>query len=290
MKALSLFAGAGGFDLGARWAGLDVIASIEQNPLAVQTLEVNGFYAIKADVTSMDFRQWQGVDVLFGGPPCQGHSVANNRNWQGNDPRNELMWEMVRAAHETSAYIVLIENVSSMDKQLLNDVARALGHLGYWVGIENLLASDYGVAQNRRRKFIYASKDICRHWPNPAQKMTIDQALKGLNFRESPLPDWLKRRGVNPGWRIIDAQNTNSLTTQGRFGYQQAQTMTSGSFYFRVKISDGTYGMLDPHGMARLQSFPDDHKFIGSRTQQALQVGNAVPPLMAQAIFEALCT
>jgi DNA (cytosine-5)-methyltransferase 1 len=96
LNALSLFAGAGGLDLGARMAGLDVVASVEFNPLACQSLSANGFHPVQADVTAVDYSQWTGVDVLFGGPPCQGHSIANSSQRSVADPRNLLAYHLLR--------------------------------------------------------------------------------------------------------------------------------------------------------------------------------------------------
>lgn len=282
--ALSLFAGAGGFDLGARMAGLDVVASIEREELPAQALTLNGFHAVQADVTTVDFTRWRGVDVVFGGPPCQGHSIANSRQRSTADPRNLLAWEMVRAARETGARHVLIENVITMDPALLRDLCAALTALGYWVSTETLNAADYGVPQDRRRRFIWASRDFMHVWPEPTtphRKVSIDTALQGLEFRSGPLPRWLLAGGVRAAWRLIDAQNRNKFGEQGRPGHMPAFTMTSGGYYHRVALGGDEFGMLDPHGMARLQTFPDGYQFVGNRDEQGLQIGNAVPPLLA---------
>lgn len=284
MKALSLFAGAGGFDLGARMAGLDVVASIEREALPAQALALNGFHPVQADVTQVDYSQWHGVDVVFGGPPCQGHSIANSSQRSTDDPRNLLAWEMVRAARETQARHILIENVITMDPALLSGLCAALTKLGYWVSSVNLMASNYGVPQDRRRRFIWASHDLMHVWPEPThirQRVSIDAALKGLSFRPGPLPQWLMAGGIKSSWRLVDAQNKSKFGEQGRPGHMPAYTMTSGSYYHRVRTEAGNYGMLDPHGMARLQSFPDDYQFCGNRDQRGLQIGNAVPPLLA---------
>lgn len=282
--ALSLFAGAGGLDQGARMAGLNVVVSVEREALPAQALVLNGFHPVQADVTAVDFSQWRGVDVVFGGPPCQGHSIANNAQRRVDDPRNLLAWEMIRAAEETGAGHVLIENVITMDEGLLAALCAALVRLGYWVSSRQLNAADYGVPQNRRRRFILASRDLGDHWPMPThagRHVPMDAALAGLTFRSAPLPEWMVQKGVRPEWRLIDAQNVSKKGAQGRAGHMTAYTMTGQSYYHRVRTAPGEYGMLDPHGMARLQSFSDGHRFVGNRDQQARQIGNAVPPLLA---------
>ncbi len=294
---LSLFAGGGGFDLGAHMVGLEIAASIELNPHAAQTLRTNFDHTVlEQDATTVDYSPWRGVDIIMGGPPCQGHSIANSLHRSSSDPRNELVWEMVRAARETGARTVLIENVPTFDKPLLEKVLTTLAHLGYFVGYRTLNAADYGVPSTRRRLFILASKQFLT-WPEPTHKrnwVTIDGALKGLwdDMDRSSLPEWLKPR-VKPAYRLMDAQNANKggrravSSSQGRAGNQPYFTLTRSCYYVRWQ-RNGETGKLGIAGSKRLSSFPDDFQFIGTKDRVGLQIGNAVPPLLAYNVLRGL--
>ena len=281
-SALSLFAGAGGLDLGARMAGLNVVASVELDPLACKSLGLNGFYPVQADATALDYSQWRGVEVLFGGPPCQGHSIANTARSVA-DPRNLLAWEMVRAARETSADTVLIENVITLDRKLLMGLTGALAELGYWVSVRRLNAADYGVPQTRQRLFIMATRSLA-HWPEPTHLnnwQSIDSALADLwpTLERRRIPAWMDTRVYRPGARLRDEQDPRR-GTGGRMGHEPAQTVVRKAHNW-TWIKDGESGRLGVKGAARLQTFPDDHIFVGGVQAQSLQVANAVPPLLA---------
>lgn len=294
---LSLFAGGGGFDLGAHMAGLEIAASIELNPHAAQTLRNNfDHLVLEQDATTVDYSQWRGVDLIMGGPPCQGHSIANSLRRSSTDPRNELVWEMVRAARETGARTVLIENVPTFDKPLLEKVLITLAHMGYFVGYKIFNAADYGVPSTRRRLFILASKRLLE-WPNPTHRgnwQTIDMALENLwdDMDRSELPQWLKPR-AKPTYRLMDAQNTNKgserveSSRQGRSGNQPYFTLTRSCYYVRWQRK-GETGKLGIAGSKRLSSFPDDFQFVGTKDRVGLQIGNAVPPLLAYNMLRGL--
>ncbi|MFC5846685.1 DNA cytosine methyltransferase [Deinococcus petrolearius] len=288
VEAVSVFAGAGGLDLGARMAGVNVVASIERDPLACEALALNGFHPVQADVTGVDFRQWRGVDVLFGGPPCQGHSRANHAG-VGLE-RNALVREMLRAARETRAREVLIENVATFGRALLGEVMDELTRMGYWVGTEVLNAAHYGVPQTRERRFIRAVRgDLARPWPQPThlrRPVTIDATLSDLypQMERAELPRWSAGLNYKPDVRLMDNQTSFPGAVLGRTGDEPAQTITNTCHYWRVS-QGGEVMKLGIRAAARLQSFPDEYRFVGGVGAQSLQIANAVPPLLAAALF-----
>lgn len=296
MTGLSLFAGAGGFDLGAMMAGIDIAASVEWSPTdpkqhAARALALNVSHpVVNQDCTTVDYSQWRGVDVVFGGPPCQGHSIANSVFRSADDPRNQLVFEMVRAARDTRARHVVIENVPAFDKQLLEQVLAEFVRLGYWVAARNLNAADYGVPQTRNRKFIIATKNLGLHYPNPTHAgrwLTIDQTLDDLweSLDRSELPDWLKPLACST-LRTLDAQNKNKFgTRQGRRGDEPFNCITRSCYYQRWQ-RNGETGKLGILASQRAQSFPDSWKFSGGKDNQGLQIGNAVPSLLAYAVLK----
>jgi len=127
LKAIELFAGAGGMALGLQQAGLDVVAAVEIDSFCCQTLEANRSKAfpkmkiIQEDITKLKGKNLLSkvglskgqLDVLSGGPPCQGFTYANSRR-SVNDPRSKMMWEFVRMVREIQPRYFVIENVRGL--------------------------------------------------------------------------------------------------------------------------------------------------------------------------------
>lgn len=170
--AIDLFAGAGGLSLGFEHAGFDVVAAVEIDPVHAAVHEFN-FPHTKvlarsvSDLTGDGIRAAAGlgdrrVDVVFGGPPCQGFSMIGRR--QIDDPRNALLQDFVRLAKEVDASYVVMENVKGLTvgkhRGLLDELVDLLRTQGYEVRTpwRVLDAADYGVPQHRERLFLMAAK------------------------------------------------------------------------------------------------------------------------------------
>ena len=112
-NVLSLFSGAGGLDLGFEINGFNHLECVEIDDHCINTLRKNrpDWKVTHTDVTTYK-PKFKNIDVLVGGPPCQGFSLGGNRD--PNDPRNRLFLEMIRVAEETSPRIVVIENVLNL--------------------------------------------------------------------------------------------------------------------------------------------------------------------------------
>ena len=165
MTVVDLFSGCGGLALGFKWAGFKTLlaSDVDENCEKTYTYNFPKIPFIKKDlreVSTKDIKHHisESVDVVIGGPPCQGFSLANkNRNKVKDDPRNELFYEFVRVVTDIQPKAFVMENVRgllSMQKgrviQLMKDEFENAG-LGYEVDYKVLLASDYGVPQNRQR-------------------------------------------------------------------------------------------------------------------------------------------
>lgn len=216
LKALSLFAGAGGMDLGIEQAGFDVLAAIEFDPNACQTLRHNiarvgsKTVVIEEDVRAVDpaaLRKQLGLrrgrlDLLFGGPPCQTFSQIGKM--QGiSDERGLLLYQPVRFAEEFEPKAIVIENVkgllsatgaNNVRGEVLSHVVAALEDLGYTVTWRVLNSADYGVPQLRQRVFVVAVRPPHTFaWPEPTHSApgvlplgttpyrTVGQVLSGLS-------------------------------------------------------------------------------------------------------------
>lgn len=194
MRAVELFAGAGGLALGVSAAGFDHEAVVELEPNACETIRKNkalgvdpitSWPLIQADVRLVDFAPFDGIDLVCGGPPCQPFSIGGKH--RGQDDRRNLFPEVVRVVCETKPKAFLIENVkglirpafseflahtilqltypeltSGKDKSPRNHLARLQRYhtsgrpngLYYRVVFQTLNAADFGVPQRRERVFI----------------------------------------------------------------------------------------------------------------------------------------
>ncbi len=189
--AVSLFAGCGGFCEGASLAGLRVSAAVEWDRFAAETYRHNFpnvplFEADIAGFLNSGNTQWRdqrarfsdvrrgAVDIVFGGPPCQGYSQIGTRNL--DDHRNGLYREFIRVVDALHPRVFIMENVPNMlllSKGVFrNQVLKAFAAAGYAnCDVRVLSASDYGVPQRRRRAFFVGVRD-------------------GLGF-DLPIGDWL---------------------------------------------------------------------------------------------------
>jgi len=185
LKAIELFAGAGGMALGLQQAGLDVVAAVEIDKWCCSTLAANKAKAfpnmkiIQEDITTLsgDYLLKQvglakgQLDVLSGGPPCQGFTYANSRR-SVKDPRSKLMWEFIRMVKEIQPRYFVIENVRGLlsFKDFFRLLLKTLEKCGYVVRFNLLDAVSYGVPQTRKRVFIDGARsdlNIIPAYPSP---------------------------------------------------------------------------------------------------------------------------
>ncbi|AFZ59334.1 DNA cytosine methyltransferase [Anabaena cylindrica FACHB-243] len=183
--AVELFAGAGGMTLGFEQAGFDVLAAVEIDPVHCATHEFNfPFWQIfcksVVEISGEEIRKLskiknQEIDVLFGGPPCQGFSLIGKRLL--DDPRNSLVFHYIRLVLELQPKFVVLENVKGMTvgkhREFILEVISAFAAINYKVyqDYQVLNAANYGVPQNRERLFLLA----CRQdldLPNYPQPIT----------------------------------------------------------------------------------------------------------------------
>ena len=163
LKVAGLFSGCGGLDLGFIQAGYEVVWANDFNPDAVVTYKKNiGDHIICGDITKIKSSEIpDNFDVLLGGFPCQGFSIANSKRNMG-DSRNFLYLEMLRIIKDKKPKFFVAENVKgllSMEKgRVINMIVNDFSKLGYKVDYKLLRASDYGVPQHRERVFIIGNR------------------------------------------------------------------------------------------------------------------------------------
>ncbi len=204
--AVDLFAGAGGLSYGLQSAGIDVLVAAEFNPTMCSTYRFNH---PGTDVLCADLSEPKGQDlllesveetlrgrtlqVLAGGPPCQGFSTAGH--WNYLDSRNQLVDVMLRVTKVLQPEQVLIENVQGIrwmaDGHFFSRIIDTLSEMGYSTSYAVLKAEQYGVPQRRRRVFIVGRRDgDC--WTPPAPLFAAvprgARSLDALAGSDLPLP------------------------------------------------------------------------------------------------------
>lgn len=339
LNVLDLFCGCGGLSCGFERAGYNILLGIDNDAKALETFELNhsGAKTICGDITKITYNEDikpliknRGIDVIIGGPPCQGMSLSGPRKFE--DPRNKLYLSYIRLVEEIQPKAFVIENVPGLvalfGGQIKDSIIEKFTKMGYNIQYKILCAADYGVPQSRKRVvFVGMKKGIFIYPEKNAVQVTCKMALSDL----PPLEDELGKEIMeyitlpqNDYQRVMreksekvvnhvaashservktiialvpDGGNYRNLPEEyrntrnfhvawTRFASEKpAPTIDTGHrHHFHYKYNR----VPTVRECARLQSFPDDFLFLGNKTQQFRQVGNAVPPLMAQAIAEEL--
>lgn len=161
MRAIDLFAGAGGFTEGARRAGVQVVWAANHWPLAVHYHAANHPETVHAcqDLQQADWRAVPSPDVVLASPACQGHTPARGRDRPHHDALRSTAWAVVACAEYHRSPLLLVENVPAFTQWILYPAWRdALRRLGYAVAPHRVDAADHGVPQNRERLFLVCTR------------------------------------------------------------------------------------------------------------------------------------
>lgn len=339
INAIDLFCGCGGLSYGFEKAGAKILLGIDNDAMALNVFEHNhnNTTSICGDITKIGYKDIQNkignktIDIVIGGPPCQGMSLSGPRKF--DDPRNKLYLSYIRIVKEIKPKAFVIENVpgliSLFKGQIKDSIINEFTKLGYNVSYRVLCASDYGVPQNRKRVIFVGLKDRIFDFDKIKKEdiVTCEMALADLpplindlgtdpaKYEVSPMNEYQRRMRINSHCvrnHIAAAHSDKvkeiiSLVPDGG-NYKDLPPEYQGTRNFHVAWtrfrSDKPAPTIDTghrhhfhykynrvptvRECARLQSFPDDFIFEGNKTQQFRQVGNAVPPIMAQAIAETL--
>ena len=202
-KVLDLFCGCGGISEGYYLAGFDIAGGLDFNEHATITFKHN-FKNAKVhniDITTFPNEQileeYGDVDVVVGGPPCQGFSTANRHQKESDDPRNKLFFEYIRFVQQIHPKLIMIENVRGLLTRdggyAIDRIKDILGAEEYNITYQVLDASEYGVPQNRKRAIIVGVrkdyKDVYFDFNKLSKKpkTTVEDAIGELYvFEQSP--------------------------------------------------------------------------------------------------------
>jgi len=333
-NVIDLFCGAGGLSYGFEKAGFNVLLGIDNDEAALKTFERNhkNSKSICGDITEItytDIKKIIGnekIDVIVGGPPCQGMSLSGPRKF--DDPRNKLYLSFIRLVKEIQPKAFVVENVPGLVRlfngTIKDSIINEFKKIGYSVTFDILCSADYGVPQTRKRVVFIGVKGDENNFIYPEimeDIVTCEMALSDLpplvdtlgeeaaEYETEPQNNYQKimRKNSKLVKNHIAAkhsehvQETIALIPPGGNykslpeGYKStrnfhvawtrfpdnkpAPTIDTGHrHHFHYKYNR----VPTVRESARIQSFPDDFVFIGNKTQQFRQVGNAVPPLMAE--------
>lgn len=352
-NVVDLFCGCGGFSKGFEEAGYNIRFGIDMWNDAIVTYKHNfpNAAVLNEDITKISGKdilkatnlKKNEVDVIIGGPPCQGFSVSGKR--MIDDERNKLYKSYVQIVSELKPKVFVMENVPGLVRlfkgQVAEQVKEDFTNIGYTVGMQILSADNYGVPQQRKRVFFVGVRNdlvkkgmkyaypvpfmgqgtdvpawTCKDaisdldfvpddrvlgedlpYDIPAQndyqqrmregsdsvlnhsitihnektKKIIAMVPDGGNYKDLPEELWSTRK-VHIAWTRMDSKKPCFTIDTGHnhhFHYKENRVPT-------VRES------------ARIQSFPDNFEFIGIKTSQLKQVGNAVPPLLAKAVGDSI--
>jgi DNA (cytosine-5)-methyltransferase 1 len=298
MTAVELCAGAGGQALGLEQAGFHHSALVEIDAHCCNTLRTNrkDWNVIHQDLREFDGRPYKGVDLLAGGLPCPPFSVAGKQ--LGDADERNLFPEGIRLVKEMRPRAVMIENVRGILDAVFEDyrqyISGEIASLGYRTDWRLLNASDYGVPQLRPRVvFMALRKDVRGGFPWPPPSLfpapTVGDTLHDLLALNgwSMAQDWRKRANVVAP-TIVGGSKKHGGPDLGptRAKRAWASLGVDGMGIANEPPDKDFVGMprLTVRMVARIQGFPDDWEFTGSKTAAYRQVGNAFPPPVAAAV------
>ena len=319
---VDLFCGAGGLSFGFDKAGFENIFSVEINQEFAKTYKKN-FPSHKLlvedirDISNDTVKELVGdreVDIIIGGPPCQGFSIAGNigRTFI-DDERNRLFKEFVRFVSEVNPKMFIMENVSAMATHLKGKTIKAIvdafehAGMGYKVKWEVLNTVNYEIAQERRRIVVVGVRsDLDTEFSYPTHSTvikTIKEVIGDLpplaSGEQSNIPNHIamshskqmleKMSYIKDGgdrYDIPEELRPKSGDVRKYIRYDSTRPSVCVTGDMRKIFHYEQNRALTCRELARIQSFPDSFVFEGKSIQIQQQIGNAVPPKLANFLAE----
>lgn len=320
--AIDLFCGAGGLTQGLKQAGFNVVGAVEFHPTYAESFRMNhpktnlregDIVAINPVEYCKELGLKPGeLDLLAGCPPCQGYSTIGTRNrGKKNDPRNELVYEVLRFAVAFQPKTIMMENVPALasDPRLKN-LQDQLEELGYKIDVKVLKMTHYGVPQARRRMIMLASRfadiEVVKKEIDEKKMKTVREAISFLppvGESGDPLHDMAKQHSEkvtnliamvpkNGGSRKdlpeeyqLDChkRTTGFRDVYGRMSWDSPSPTITGGCNNPSKgrfLHPEENRAITLREAALLQTFPKDYKFSlkSGKGGVAMMIGNALPP------------
>jgi DNA (cytosine-5)-methyltransferase 1 len=328
LNFIDLFSGCGGFSTGLEMAGHRCLLGVDFDQDAINSFAHNHFLAqtFCGDIKKLDKTKLnsllknQRVDMIVGGPPCQGFSTVGKG--EVSDDRNQLFKQFVRIVSILKPKVIILENVTGMlakkNRFILKNIFKQFESLGYQMQAKVLSADEFGVPSRRRRTFIVGTVRGEFHFPTAIcvesnHKSTVRDAFNHLMALDGEVYnhdlsaskiknelDFKRLKYIPPGMGIRYQSDELkylpkrlrynidwSTLREGRFRQTRLQRLALDAPAPTILTSKSMYyhpsepRYLTAREAAACQSFPNEFEFLGTQTAIFRQIGNAVPPLLA---------
>jgi len=340
INVVDVFSGCGGLSYGFQMSGYNIVLGADNDEAALKTFKLNHPHAATLNIdmnlhspSEISKLAKNKIDIIIGGPPCQGFSLSGPRRF--NDSRNTLYLSFMKLVKDIRPKMFLIENVPGIiglyNGQIKEEILNRFNRIGYSVSYEKMTAADYKVPQLRNRVFFVGTRgkkafEFPKPLLNSDKHITAEAAIGDLpslkndigqdpvrypdNGRISKYQGWCRKNAshlhnhigtkhseqtrkiislVPEGGNYKDLPPKYALTRNFHVAWTRIHSKkpsptvdTGHRHHFHYKYNR----VPTVRENARFQSFPDDFMFVGNKSQQYKQVGNAVPPLLAKAISE----
>ena len=294
---VSLFSGAGGLDIGLEQAGFKTIWANDFDHDACETHRLwSSAKVVEGDIGKVDFSTIPDSDIISGGFPCQGFSLAGPRKI--DDSRNSLYRYFVELVKQKQPKIFIAENVKGLltlgEGKIVEAIVSDFSEKGYEVSLSLVNAADYHVPEDRHRVIIVGiRKDIVKQYgvsfemPKPFKdKVTLRQALAELGDADladicnAPYSSRYMSRNRKRGWDDV-SYTIPAMAKQVTLHPSSPDMEKLGTDLWRFG-NDGLTRRFSWQEAAVIQTFPRDLKFEGDLVSKYKQIGNAVPVKLAE--------
>ncbi len=309
ITAIDLFCGCGGISKGLELSGIDVILGLDFFKEAGDTYKRNFNHEfVFGDITKNETKtllyskikkQLNGrkLNIIAGGFPCQGFSLSGKRDV--NDPRNKLYLEVLSIVGKLKPDYIFLENVKgllSMDNGKVKErILKDFRNIGYNIDVHVLNAADYKTPQKRERVVFIGNrigktnlypKSIIKNDNFKTTKDAIEDLMK--HPEDAKFNHVTTKHTSSMGRRLLSIPEGKSLYPNYSDSWKKCPwneaSCTIKENHGGVNVHPKLPRVLTVRECARIQSFPDNFIFEGTKSKQLVQIGNAVPPNLSKAV------
>lgn len=316
INTIDLFCGAGGMSRGFEESGFHTIFAVESNRTYAETFKKNfpktemfiGDIKKISNNEISKLAEKNNIEIIIGGPPCQGFSIAGNIGRKFlDDERNALFLEFVRFVEIIKPKMFVLENVANLlthnKGKTIKEIVDKFSDVGYLVKYDVLNSVNYNVPQERRRIFIVGTINSTEfNFPKKSKKIvTIKDAIGDLpKLKSGEVSEITLHTAMSHSQQMLDKMKyikdggdrldipesirpkTGDVRKYVRYNSSKPSFCVTGDM--RKIFHYNQNRALTKRELARLQTFPDSFEFVGNSIEIQQQIGNAVPVKLAKAI------